>query len=73
MVAEIEALGRQALAITADLTDAKEVNEMVSKALDRFGKIDILVNNAGVSGTRGIPIIELEEEDWNWPLVANLN
>ena len=73
VVEEIEAFGVNALAVTADLTDAEAVNKMVSKAIDRFGKIDILVNNAGVSGTRGIPVIDLQEKDWNLTLTITLN
>ena len=45
--AEVEAMGRQALAIKADITKKDEVQEMVKQALAKFGKIDILVNNAG--------------------------
>ena len=72
VVKEIEALGRQALAITADVSSSQEVDEMIERALARFGRIDILVNNAGVSGTRGIPVIELEDEDWSSPLAVML-
>ena len=70
---EIDALGRKSLAITANISNEKEVDEMVSKALATFGKIDILVNNAGVTGTRGIPLVELEEKDWIGPLAVMLN
>lgn len=48
VVEEIKALGRQALAITCDITKSKEVDEMVTETIDKFGQIDILVNNAGV-------------------------
>ena len=74
VVKEIEALGCQALAITADVSNNSEVNDMVEKAVERFGKIDILVNNAGVLGsTMGpIPIVDLTEEDWARVLAINL-
>jgi len=67
---EIEALGRQALAIKADVTKVAEVKDMVRKALDRFGRIDILVNNAGRT-TTPTPFWETTEE--NWEIVFNLN
>lgn len=44
---EVEALGRKALAIDADVTDSDKVAKAVRDTVDLFGKIDILVNNAG--------------------------
>ncbi len=44
---EIKVIGRRALAIKTDVTKSTEVNQMVKKALEAFGKIDILVSNAG--------------------------
>ena len=48
VVAEIEAAGGQAMAHPADVSDAAQVNDMVSKAMGLWGRIDILVNNAGI-------------------------
>ncbi|MGI9667369.1 MAG: SDR family NAD(P)-dependent oxidoreductase [Acidimicrobiia bacterium] len=48
VVAEIEAAGGEAIADGADVTDEAAVGRMVSKAVDRWGRIDILVNNAGI-------------------------
>ena len=45
---EIKAAGRRALALTCDVADSKEVDEMVSATMSEFGRLDILVNNAGV-------------------------
>ena len=45
--AEIEALGRKALAVKADISKNNEVSELAQSALAKFGRIDILVNNAG--------------------------
>ncbi|GAI00914.1 unnamed protein product, partial [marine sediment metagenome] len=47
---EVEALGRKSLAIKADATDSKQVNQAAQKVIDTFGKIDILVNNVGGIG-----------------------
>ena len=68
--AEVEALGRKALAIKADVTKQSEVKDMVKKALDKFGRIDILVNNAG-RATTPTPFVETPEK--NWEMVFNLN
>ena len=46
-VSEIEALGRQALAVRTNVRDAEQLESMVEAALERFGRIDILINNAG--------------------------
>jgi len=72
VVEEIEALGRQAVAIKTDITDGQEVKEMAAKALERFGKVDILVNNAGIIEERA-PIIDFDENTWNRILAVNLN
>ncbi len=46
--AEIEKLGRRAIAVKADTSDAGQVREMFRTVQKEFGKLDILVNNAGV-------------------------
>ena len=69
--ADVEALGRKALAIKVDVTNSTEVDDMVQQALDRFGKIDILVNNAGASSQLR-PFIEMTEEDWDYDIGVNL-
>jgi citronellol/citronellal dehydrogenase len=47
VAAEVEALGRRALALRVDVRDDAQVESMVARTLERFGRIDILVNNAG--------------------------
>jgi NAD(P)-dependent dehydrogenase (short-subunit alcohol dehydrogenase family) len=68
--AEVEALGRRALAIKTDVTRQAEVKDMVKQALAKFGRIDILVNNAGLT-TAPMPFWETPEE--NWQKVFNIN
>jgi NAD(P)-dependent dehydrogenase (short-subunit alcohol dehydrogenase family) len=48
-VKEIEGLGRKAMAVTADLTSAAAMKDMVDQVMEEFGKIDILVNVAGTN------------------------
>ncbi len=66
VVREIEAMGQRAISVIADVSDAKQVNEMVDKTVAHFGKIDILVNNAGtMAGKDRVPVVDLAEEDWD--------
>ena len=59
----VKALGRRAIAITADLGSVAEIDRVVGETVKAFGKVDTLVNNAGV--TRRADIMELTEEDWD--------
>jgi 3-oxoacyl-[acyl-carrier protein] reductase len=61
---KIESMGRRVLVILADVSNKEDVDNMVKKTIEVFGKIDILVNNAGVVGST-VPIQELKEEDWD--------
>jgi len=68
---EIRALGRQALAIKADVSDSSQVNEAVQKVLSTWEKIDILVNNAavlprtvGADPSKMNPFLDLTDERW---------
>lgn len=70
VVAEIEAFGGDAVAVTLDVTDARSVREAVSEAEDRLGSLTVLVNNAGVAVTK--PLLEQKEADWNRVVDTNL-
>jgi len=69
---EIESLGREFMVIKSDVSDSKQVNEMVDKIIDVFGQIDILVNNAG--GSLGTPYLleDVTEEEWDKVIDVNL-
>jgi 3-oxoacyl-[acyl-carrier protein] reductase len=69
--ADIEALGRKAMAVKVDITKSAEVNDMVKAALAKFGKIDILVNNAGAS-FQPKPFAEKTEAECDADLNLNL-
>jgi 3-oxoacyl-[acyl-carrier protein] reductase len=72
-VAELAALGVEALPIKADVSREAEVKDLVDKAAKHFGRIDILVNNAGT--TRFIPFPDLDavtDEIWRDILGVNL-
>jgi NAD(P)-dependent dehydrogenase (short-subunit alcohol dehydrogenase family) len=71
VVAEIESYGVRGLAITADISDRQQVEDMVQKALAEFGRIDYLVANAGI--LLCAPFLELTDETWHRTLNTNLN
>ena len=51
LVTQIQAMGRQSLAISCDVTDTEQVQRMAKTAVEGLGGIDILVNNAGNAGS----------------------
>ena len=68
--AEIEALGRRALALELDVRDQESIVNMAAAAEAAFGQIDILVNNAGCNVRK--PALEVTWDDWNLVLDTNL-
>lgn len=70
VVDEIKGAGGEAIAVKCDVTKKEEVDEMVRKTVEEFGKVNILVNNAGIVQFK--PFLELTEEDWDRTLDINL-
>ena len=66
----VDELGANARAFVADVTNAAEVDEMVSEVVKSFGGIDILINNAGTN-IRKRPE-DLSESEWHHVLDTNL-
>ena len=62
-VAEIRALGRDAVAVKADVSDAAEVKEMFKTVSEQLGAVDILVCNAGV--TKDSLLMRMKETEWD--------
>jgi 3-oxoacyl-[acyl-carrier protein] reductase len=71
VVADVEALGRRALAVQADAADPASAGALIEAALGALGRIDILVNNAGI--TRDDLIMRMKPEDWYDVLATNLS
>ena len=66
----VQAKGRRALAVAADVSDARAVEGMVRSAEAELGPVDLLVNNAGLAIPLGLS--ELTEEDFDRTLAVNL-
>jgi NAD(P)-dependent dehydrogenase (short-subunit alcohol dehydrogenase family) len=68
----IEAMGINCIAIEADISDEKQVENLADSALSAYGKVDILVNNAGISQLSFTPSEELPINEWNRVVDTNL-
>lgn len=68
---QIQALGRQALAVVGDVSSRDDVDNLVGLSLHKFGTVDILVNNAGIQGPIG-PMTENDVEHWIQTININL-
>jgi NAD(P)-dependent dehydrogenase (short-subunit alcohol dehydrogenase family) len=66
----VQATGSKAVFVQTDLTKASDVEAMVKKTLETYGRLDYAFNNAG-SGTSG-KIADLSETDWDLEINANL-
>lgn len=67
---EVQALGREALAVHTDVSSRDSVRAMVSATLERFGRLDILVNNAGICSLT--PFEEISDAAWARTIAVNL-
>src|ERR1700691_3897672 len=67
----VRAAGGDGLFVKADVSKAAEVDALIQKAVERFGRLDIAFNNAGIEGV-WVPIIKQSEEDWDRTIDINL-
>jgi len=67
---DIKALGQRSLAIATDVRKAGDIDRLVQKTVQEFGKLDILVNNAGIDLSK--PLVEVSEEEWDAVMDVNL-
>jgi NAD(P)-dependent dehydrogenase (short-subunit alcohol dehydrogenase family) len=55
----------EVMALQCDVTKSGEVENMVRRTIEKFGKLDILVNNAGMNPARQATLVDLTEEEWD--------
>ena len=67
---EIKELGVEVLRVKGDISNTSDVENMINKAKEKFGKIDIMVNNAGI--TKDTLILRMKEEDFDSVIDVNL-
>jgi len=67
----VRGAGGEGLFVKTDVSRATEVQELVRKTVEKFGRLDVAFNNAGIEGN-WIPIVEQSEEDWDRTIDINL-
>ena len=73
VAAELADMGRESVALEADVTVQEEVDALAASVIDRFGRIDALVNNAGIIAAPGWEDREQpSEEDWDMLYEVNV-
>lgn len=70
VVQAIEALGRKAIAVQADVSQRNDVERLVAETVKGFGGLDVWINNAGLYPLSSL--LEMTEEEWDRVLDANL-
>ncbi len=72
-LAQIEALGGQAIAVATDLASEAGLKALVDAAVARFGGVDILINNAAATtgDIWGKPFLDLTREEWEYQFAVN--
>jgi NAD(P)-dependent dehydrogenase (short-subunit alcohol dehydrogenase family) len=68
---EVEALGRESLAQSCDVTDSASLDRLLQSVCTKFGNVQILVNCAG--RTKRMPTLQFPESEWAGILETNLN
>ena len=69
---DIVRLGGNAIFVRTDVSNDRDVKEMVGKAMMHYGRIDIAINSAGIEGTPGIKTANYNEKVWDDVLDVNL-
>ena len=67
---EFKEKGAESVIVKADVTNTEQIDELVTKAIEKFGKIDVLVNNAGI--TKDTLLMRMKEEDFDSVIQVNL-
>ncbi len=68
---QISQTGRRVLAVQANVRHLPEIDNLVKKSMEKFGRIDILINNAGTNPTFG-SIFKMDETVWDIIMGLNL-
>ncbi len=67
---KVRSMGRRVVSLKADISQKRDVDNLVTLAVDEFGRIDVLLNNAAIS--KGGPLLETILADWDDVINTNL-
>ena len=67
----IRAQGGDGLFVKTDVSKATDVDELIQRVVEKFGRLDVAFNNAGIEGV-WVPIVRQSEEDWDRTIDINL-
>jgi len=67
----IRAAGGEAFFLKTDVSQTAQVQALVQKTVDKYGRLDVAFNNAGIEGN-WIPIADQPEEDWDRTIDINV-
>jgi len=71
VVAEIKALGGDAIAVQADCSQPDSIKAMFDTAIEKFGTVDVLINNAGI--TKDTLVMRMKPDQWQSVIDINLS
>ena len=71
IVADIRAAGGEAIGVTCDVLEERQVEALVARAVQQYGRLDVMVNNAGI-GYLMKPVVEMAQSEWDAVLGVNL-
>ena len=69
---KVREMGRRAITVSTDVTDSAQVNRLIERSIEEFGKVDVLLNNAGIMDSRDGDSQQTTEEVWERTLAVNL-
>jgi NAD(P)-dependent dehydrogenase (short-subunit alcohol dehydrogenase family) len=71
-VSLIRSAGGEGLFVRADMSKSTDIQAMVRKCVDTYGRLDCAFNNAGIGGPLSVPLADYDEETWNRIIAVNL-
>lgn len=70
LVKDITSAGGQAIAVTTDVSQRKDVERLAQQAISQFGRIDVLINNAGIMPMA--PMLKVKVDEWDRMIDVNV-